>query len=64
MQTTLVPAGGSAIVEFRAETPGDLVLVDHAIFRAFSKGTVGMIQVEGEADGRVFRGQLSAGGGH
>jgi len=34
VQTTSIPAGGSAIVEFRAETPGKLVLVDHAIFRA------------------------------
>jgi nitrite reductase (NO-forming) len=63
VQTTLVPAGGSSIVEFRADYPGDLVLVDHAIFRAFSKGTVGMIKVEGKADDRVFRGQISAGGG-
>ncbi|HEU0077157.1 MAG TPA: copper-containing nitrite reductase, partial [Longimicrobiaceae bacterium] len=64
VQTTLVPAGGSSIVEFRADYPGDLVLVDHAIFRAFNKGTVGFLKVEGEADDRLFKGQLSAGGGH
>jgi nitrite reductase (NO-forming) len=64
VQTTLVPAGGSSIVEFRVDYPGDLTLVDHAIFRALSKGTVATLRVEGEADERVFRGELSAGGGH
>jgi len=29
IQTTLVPAGGSAIVEFKVEVPGNLILVDH-----------------------------------
>jgi nitrite reductase (NO-forming) len=52
--TTLVPAGGSAIVEFRTEKPGNLVLVDHSIFRAFNKGALGMIKVTGEDDPRVY----------
>ena len=54
VQTTMVPAGGSAIVEFRAEKPGTLVLVDHAIFRAFNKGALAMIKVVGQDDPRVF----------
>ena len=54
VQTTMVPAGGSAIVEFRAEKTGTLVLVDHAIFRAFNKGALGMIKVVGEDDPRIF----------
>ena len=54
VQTTLVPAGGSAIVEFGVEKPGDLILVDHAIFRAFNKGTLGMIHVSGDDNARVF----------
>jgi nitrite reductase (NO-forming) len=54
VQTTLVPAGGSAIVEFGVEKPGDLILVDHAIFRAFNKGTLGMIHVVGDDNPRVF----------
>ncbi|MEA3244973.1 MAG: copper-containing nitrite reductase, partial [Gemmatimonadota bacterium] len=41
VQTTLIPAGGSAMVEFVAEKPGDFILVDHAIFRAFNKGALG-----------------------
>ncbi|HEX7243347.1 MAG TPA: copper-containing nitrite reductase [Longimicrobiaceae bacterium] len=61
VQTTSIPAGGSAIVEFRAETPGKLVLVDHALFRAFHKGSVGLMQVEGEPRSGAFGGQLSTG---
>jgi nitrite reductase (NO-forming) len=58
VQTTLIPAGGSAIAEFRVESPGELVLVDHSIFRAFNKGALGMIMVHGDAEPRVFSGQL------
>ena len=54
VQTTLVPAGGSAIVEFGVEKSGDLILVDHSIFRAFNKGALGMIRVTGQDDARVF----------
>jgi nitrite reductase (NO-forming) len=54
VQTTTIPAGGSTIVEFRTETPGKLVLVDHALFRAFHKGTVGLMQVEGEPTVNAF----------
>ncbi len=54
VQTTLVPAGGSAIVEFRAEKPGNLVLVDHSIFRAFNKGALGMMKITGEDDLLVY----------
>jgi nitrite reductase (NO-forming) len=59
VQTTSIPPGGAAIVEFRAETPGKLVLVDHALFRAFNKGTVGLMQVEGEPRASAFAGQVS-----
>jgi len=54
VQTTLVPAGGSTIVEFGVEKPGDLILVDHSIFRAFNKGALGMLHVAGEDDAKVF----------
>ena len=54
VQTTSIPPGGAAIVEFRTETPGKLVLVDHALFRAFNKGTVGLMQVEGEPRAGAF----------
>lgn len=54
VQTTLIPAGGSAIVEFGVENPGDLILVDHSIFRAFNKGALGILTVKGNGDTRVF----------
>jgi nitrite reductase (NO-forming) len=54
VQTTLVPAGGSAIVEFRVEVPGSLVLVDHSIFRAMHKGALGLLEVTGGENKVVF----------
>jgi nitrite reductase (NO-forming) len=57
VQTTLVPAGGSAITEFRVEVPGSLVLVDHSIFRAFNKGALGILKVEGEENLALYTGK-------
>ena len=45
VQSTMVPAGGSAIVEMDMQVPGKSILVDHSIFRAFNKGALGMIDV-------------------
>ena len=59
VQTTSIPAGGSAITEYRVDVPGELVLVDHAIFRAFNKGALGMMEVSGEDNLAVFSGQKS-----
>lgn len=52
--TTLIPAGGTAIVEFTADKPGDYILVDHAIFRAFNKGALGVLTVSGAENARVM----------
>jgi nitrite reductase (NO-forming) len=57
VQTTTVPAGGSTIVDFKFEVPGTYVLVDHSLFRAFHKGAVGMIKVEGPEDKLVYSGK-------
>jgi nitrite reductase (NO-forming) len=54
VQTTLIPSGGATIVEFGVEKPGDLVLVDHSIFRAFNKGALGMLHVTGSDNAKVF----------
>lgn len=59
VQTTLVPAGGSAIVEFKVDVPGTYILVDHSLFRTFNKGTLGLLNVAGEAQPDVFSGQQS-----
>ncbi len=57
VQTTLVPAGGSTIVEFKVEVPGTYVIVDHSIFRTFNKGSLGMLKVEGADDKRIYSGK-------
>jgi nitrite reductase (NO-forming) len=55
--TTLIPAGGAAIVEFKCEVPGSLTLVDHSVFRAFNKGALAQIKVNGEPNHDVFTGK-------
>lgn len=57
VQTTMIPAGGSAIVDFKLDVPGTYILVDHAIFRAFNKGAVGMIKVTGDDNKVVYSGK-------
>ncbi len=57
VQTTLVPAGGSTMVEFRLEVPGTYILVDHSLFRAFNKGALGMLKVEGNENLLVYSGK-------
>jgi nitrite reductase (NO-forming) len=54
VQTTLVPPGGAAMVEFQVDYPGRYVLVDHALSR-LEKGLAGFLVVKGEADPAVFR---------
>ena len=59
VETQLIPAGGDTIVEFKAEYPGNLILVDHSIFRAFNKGALGMIRVSGAANKEIYSGKQS-----
>jgi nitrite reductase (NO-forming) len=63
VQTTLIPSGGSAIVEFGVEQAGDLILVDHSIFRAFNKGALGILTVTGAENPKIFAGAAGIGGG-
>lgn len=62
VQTTLIPAGGAAIVEFKVDVPGAYILVDHSIFRAIDKGAVGILSVTGDDQPEVFK-PLKAGTG-
>ena len=57
VQTTIVPPGGSAIVEFKTDVPGTYIIVDHALFRAFNKGALGMLKVEGPENLLVYSGK-------
>lgn len=61
VQTTLIPSGGAAIVEFKVDVPGTLILVDHSIFRAFNKGALGMLKVEGPEDKTIYSGTTQEG---
>lgn len=55
VQTTVIPPGGASIVEFKATVPGEYVIVDHAIFRAFNKGALGKIKVTGPENPAVYK---------
>jgi len=57
VQTTLIPAGGAVTVEFNTEVPGNYVLVDHAIFRAFNKGAVAILEVSGDPRPEIYSGK-------
>ena len=61
VQTTLVPAGGATIVELQVQVPGNFIMVDHAIFRAFNKGTLGILAVAGEGDSLIYSGRIEEG---
>jgi nitrite reductase (NO-forming) len=61
VQTTLIPAGGSAIVDFKVETPGNFIIVDHSIFRAFNKGALGILKVEGAENKKIYSGTIQEG---
>lgn len=47
VQTTLVPAGGAVVVDFKPYVPGVYTLVDHSLFR-IEKGAVQFVHVEGD----------------
>src|SRR5678815_223897 len=55
-RTTSVPPGGATIVDFKVDVPGKYILVDHAIFRAFNKGAIGMLEVEGAKQPDLYSG--------
>lgn len=63
VQTTLVPAGGATVVEFKTEVPGNYVLVDHALSR-LDRGAWGVLKVSGPEDKSVFDGVVVPGHGH
>jgi nitrite reductase (NO-forming) len=57
VQTTLIPAGGAAIVKFTAKVPGSYVMVDHSIFRAFNKGALAILKINGPENKAVYSGK-------
>jgi len=63
VQTTLVPPGGAAMVEFKLQVPGRFLLVDHALSR-MERGLLGFLVVEGAQAPEIFHGTATAGSGH
>lgn len=61
VQTTLVPPGGATIVEFKINTSGNYILVDHALTRAFNKGALGILTAGGEPKPEFYSGKLAEG---
>ena len=57
VQTTLIPAGGASIVEFHTEVPGNYIMVDHSIFRAFNKGALAILEVAGDLRADIYSGK-------
>lgn len=57
VQTTIVPAGGAAIVEMKFEVPGKYILVDHALAR-LDRGAWGTIEVAGAVNKEIYDGVM------
>ncbi len=55
VQTTLVPAGGASMVEFKVDYPGNYVLVDHALTR-IDRGAWGILNVTGPKNNSLYSG--------
>jgi nitrite reductase (NO-forming) len=54
VQTTTVPPGGAAVVDFKLEVPGKYMLVDHALSRV-ERGLVGILEVTGPDNPDIFK---------
>jgi nitrite reductase (NO-forming) len=57
VQTTLIPAGGAAITQFKMSVPGTFIIVDHSIERAFNRGALAQLKVAGPEDKLVYSGK-------
>ncbi|HZJ09237.1 MAG TPA: copper-containing nitrite reductase, partial [Trueperaceae bacterium] len=63
IHVTSVPSGGSVIVEFTVEVPGEYVLVDHALSRV-ERGLSGTLIVTGEPNPEIYDGEVLMPAGH
>jgi nitrite reductase (NO-forming) len=57
VQTTMIPAGGAAIVQFQMSAPGTFIIVDHSIERAFNRGALAQLKVTGPENKLVYSGK-------
>jgi nitrite reductase (NO-forming) len=54
VQATLIPPGGATMVELSTPVPGTLLLVDHAITRAFMQGALAELVVSGPSQPALY----------
>ena len=47
------------MIEFKVDIPGSFTIVDHSLFRAFNKGALGQLVVEGEDHPEIMTKKLS-----
>lgn len=59
VQTTMIPAGGSAITEFKVSAPGTFIIVDHSLTRAFNRGALAQMKVVAPEEKLVYSGKMS-----
>jgi nitrite reductase (NO-forming) len=57
VQSSKIPSGGAAIMQFHIEVPGTYVIVDHSIFRAFNKGALAMLKADGPENKAIYSGK-------
>jgi nitrite reductase (NO-forming) len=57
LRSGLKVGGRALVVDFKLEVPGTFILVDHSLIRAFNKGALGMLKVEGAEDHLVYSGR-------
>lgn len=55
VQNTVIPAGAAVMVDSVFEVPGEYLLVDHSLGRAFNKGGVGIMEVDGKPRPDIFK---------
>ena len=59
VQTTMIPAGGSAIADFKISVPGTFIVVDHSLSRAFNRGALAQLKVNGDENKTIYSGKTS-----
>jgi nitrite reductase (NO-forming) len=59
VQTTMIPAGGSAIDEFKLSVPGTFIIVDHSLSRAFNRGALAQMKISGDENKTLYSGKTS-----
>lgn len=59
VQTTMIPAGGAAFMQFKVNVPGTFLLVDHSLSRAFNRGALAQLKVTGPENKLAYSGKIS-----